>query len=330
MVRALSQRCSGRYTEQRVESPVRYTLFGGRIGTTTHADYLRSFVDFGLWVLAAPIPARVLARLGAPRLLTRYQRCWARAVARTIDMHLDIMGLEHVGDDAYIVTPLHEGLADAMALLHLPMPLRFVLRDEFLDWGPLSGYIRDTGQIVIRPEDGRRAYRTIVREARAAVERGESVVICPQGTILGIETDFQPGAFAVARALYRPILPVVLTGTHRVWEFPFSPRLRRGVRASMRVLPPITADEARCMGRDDLRMEVQHRLKAAALDGAMVPPKHYIPARDGYWDGYAFEIDPSFPELAADVAVHRRKLMESVRPKPGDDPAPLRFNGVHR
>jgi 1-acyl-sn-glycerol-3-phosphate acyltransferase len=96
------------------------------------------------------------------------------------------------------------------------------------------------------------------------------------------------------------------------------------------VLPPIAADEAHSMGRDDLRMDVQHRLKTAALDGAMVPPRHYIPMRDGYWDGYAFEIDPAFPELAADVDVHRRTLMGSVRPKPGDDPAPMRFDGAHR
>ena len=288
-----------------MEPPIRYTLADGRIGTSAFVEYLRTWVEFAIWVVAAPLPARVLARIGAHRTAARYQRWWARRLAGTIDMQLDISGLEHVGDEAYVVTPLHEGLADALALLHLPLPLRFVLRDEFMDWRPLGGYLRDTGQIAVRPENGMQAYRTIVREARAVVGGGESVVICPQGTVLGIETAFQSGAFVLARALKRPILPVALTGTHRVWEFPFSPRLRRGVRVSMRVLPAISAEEVGSLELDDLRLEVQHRLKAMALGPSMAPPRHFVPARDGYWDGYAFEIDPAFPSLAADVAAYR-------------------------
>lgn len=299
--------------EQEAEPPIRYTLFGDRIGTSTVVGYVRSLVGFGLWVLAAPLPARLLARIGAHQWSMRYQRWWAKRLARTVGMRLDISGLEHVGEEAYVVTPLHEGLADAVALLHLPLPLRFVLRDEFIDWRPLGGYLRGTGQIAIRPEDGTQAYRATLRGARAALDQGASVVICPQGTILGVETDFQPGAFAIARALGRPILPVALTGTHRVWEFPFSPRLRRGERASMRVLPPIPPDEVRARSLDDVRLEAQRRIKAAALDGTMAPARHYLPARDGTWDGYAFEIDPTFPELAADVAAHRRRRNASAR-----------------
>lgn len=293
------------------ETPIRYTLFSGRIGAPTRIEYVRSLADVGVWIAAAPLPARLLSRLGARSLSFRYQHWWARGLARAISMQVDITGLEYVGDEAYIVTPLHEGLADALALLHLPLPLRFVLRDEFVDWRPIGGFLQDTGQIVIRPEDGMRAYRTIVRDARASVERGESVVICPQGTILGVETAFQPGAFAIAEALRCPILPVVLTGTHRVWEFPFSPRLRRGMRVSLEVLPPISAANVRAMGRDALRVEVQQRLKSAALDGTRVPPRRYIPARDGYWDGFAFGIDPAFPELAADLEAHREEMVEA-------------------
>ena len=36
------------------------------------------------------------------------------------------------------------------------------------------------------------------------------------------------GAFALARHLGAPLLPVVLTGGHRVWEHPFAPTLRYG------------------------------------------------------------------------------------------------------
>ena len=38
----------------------------------------------------------------------------------------------------------------------------------------------------------------------------------------------------------------------------------------------------------------------------MAPPRRFVPARDGYWDGYAYAIDPDFPELAMEIARHRQ------------------------
>lgn len=291
----------------REEPPIRHTLLGGRVGVPNAPAYLRALAETTFWLGAAPLPARLLWRVGAHRASSRIQQWWARGVARTIDMRVDWQGLDRIDPgEAYIVTPLHEGLADALALLQLPLRLRFVLRDEFEDWPLVGGYLRDTEQVTIRPETGTRAYRHLIHEAHQVFSRGESLVICPQGTILGIEADFHPGAFAVARALGRPILPVALTGTHRVWEFPFSPRLRRGERASVLVLPPIPACEIREREVEKIRLDVQRRLKAAALDGTMVPPRRFIPARDGYWDGFAYEVDSDFPALAADIAAHRK------------------------
>lgn len=215
-------------------------------------------------------------------------------------LRIDWHGLDHIDPrEAYVVMPLHEGLADPLAVLHLPLRLRFVVRDEFVDWPLLGGYLKDSQQIAIRPEDGTRAYRTMLRAAREIFAGGESLVVFPQGSILGIDTAFLPGAFAVARAFQRPILPIALTGSHRVWEYPYNPRIRRGERMSVRVLPPIAESEVCARDTDELRLEVQHRLKAAALDGVMAPPRRFQPARDGYWDGYAYEIDPAFPDLAA-------------------------------
>ena len=34
-------------------------------------------------------------------------------------------------------------------------------------------------------------------------------------------------------------------------------------------------------------------------------PRRYRPEVDGFWDGYAFEIDPAFEEVAQQVAAHR-------------------------
>lgn len=288
------------------EPPICYTLAGGRIGASSLGAYLQTVADAAIWLGAAPLLARLLWRLRARRAAARAQRLWAQGLAHALGLRIEIEGLAHVDpNQAYVVTPLHEGFADILALLRLPLPLRFAVRDELAGWRLLGGYLRDTDQIVIRPEAGARAYRHLRSAAPLVFAAGESLVVFPQGTILGIETDFSAGAFALARACGRPILPIALTGGHRVWEHPYGPRLRRGQRLSLRVLPPIPAAEVAASTTETLRLAVRARLKAAALDGTMAPPRRFVPTRDGYWDGYAYAIDPAFPALAAEIAAHR-------------------------
>lgn len=291
------------------EGAVRYTLLGGRVGVSSRTLYLRTLADGLVWILVVPLAGRLLGRFGRRRWATATQRWWARRLQRALRVEIEWNGVELIDrQERYIVAPLHEGFGDALALLQLPIPLRFVVRDELLDWPLLGPYLRDTGQVAVSPEAGYRAYRTMLRAAPAIFAGGESLVVFPQGAILGIEIAFRRGPVALARALERPILPIALTGSHRVWEFPFAPRLRRGERMSLRVLAPIPAAEVCAQSADDLRRELQRRLSAAALDGVMASPRRFDPARDGYWPGYAYEIDAAFPALAADVAADRASL----------------------
>jgi 1-acyl-sn-glycerol-3-phosphate acyltransferase len=283
-----------------------YLLPGGCISAPSRRLYLRTLLDAALWMGAAPLGVRLLARLGSRALLRTGLRGWARGVRRALRIRLEVEGVEDLDPgERYVVVPLHEGLADAVAMLHLPLRMRFALRDELLGWRVLGPALRAADPIPICPERGVWSYRRLLRGARRAVERGESVVVFAQGTILGIETELQEGAFRLARALERPILPIALTGSHRVWEHAFSPRLRRGERVSLRVLAPVPAAEVRCTPAAELRRAVQARLKASALDGRMAPPRRFVPRRDGYWIGYRFGIDPAFPALAAEVAQAR-------------------------
>ncbi|KKN84868.1 hypothetical protein LCGC14_0285340 [marine sediment metagenome] len=44
--------------------------------------------------------------------------------------------------------------------------------------------------------------------------------------------------------------------------------------------------------------------KVQAIPG----PRHFDPDRDGWWDGYRYEIDPDYPDLAKRVAEHRHTV----------------------
>ena len=80
-------------------------------------------------------------------------RRWARAARRQLGIDEDISGLELVDpDEQYVVAPLHEGFADVLLLAHLPLDLRFVVRDELFEWTWLGRSLKVTNQIMVRPE----------------------------------------------------------------------------------------------------------------------------------------------------------------------------------
>jgi 1-acyl-sn-glycerol-3-phosphate acyltransferase len=108
--------------------------------------------------------------------------------------------------------------------------------------------------------------------------------------LLGLDIGFHPGAFWLAERFRVPLLPVVLTGSHRVWEYPFSPRLRYHQKIRMEVLEPI--DGAHAVAR---MREIERDMKRRALAVDDAPARRYVPDRDGKWEGYSFLVDPDLP-----------------------------------
>jgi 1-acyl-sn-glycerol-3-phosphate acyltransferase len=233
----------------------------------------------------------------------RFAQEWSAEVLDVTNTRLDVVGLENVDPgESYVVASLHESFADALALMQLPLPLAWVARDELADWNRLDAFLETEAAITLSPELPVQAMRTLFAEAPAVFESGRSLVVFPQGTLLGIETAFSAGAFRVADRFRRPLLPVVITGGHRVYEYPFSPLIRFGETIRMEILPPLRP------GRAVMEMPGVERIMREAALSAQPRPRHFRPERDGYWDGYAYEIAPEFAELAADVAAHRRRV----------------------
>ena len=231
-------------------------------------------------------------------------RRWSAELLKTLDVRIQLIGLSNIDPHhAYLVLALHEALIDAPLLLHLPLPMTFVVRADLAAEKPMDRLLGSTPQILIKPE-APSALRVILREAGQLKTRGRSTVMFPQGSVLGVETAFQQGAQVVAKHLDMPVLPVVLAGSHRVWEHPFTSLVRRHQPVHVEVLAPrpiTTVDEYRAL-------EVE--MKRRAIDNTWAPPRRYVPARDGYWDGYRFDIDPGFVELAEQVRRHRRGVAD--------------------
>lgn len=278
-----------------------FGLPGGRLGSSTRREAARLTIGAGRFFGWRARQVARVGRSGDRRALHRREMDWGRDVANFLEIGWDVAGLEHVVPGRRsVVVALHEGFADALALLRLGLDLRFVARDGLAEWPTLGRYLSDSGQLLVAEERPRTSYRTLIKGGAAALDAGEALVVFPQGSILGVETAFWPGAFRLAEKLDAWILPVALSGSHRVWEYPYSPLVRFGQRISMQVLPAL--EPGRAVGQ---ARSIERELKSLALSGEMAPPRRFRPEVDGYWDGYRYEIDPDFPDLAARVARHR-------------------------
>ena len=277
----------------------RYPLPGGRVAVATRREIPRA-----VWVASQLLGTSAYRLIAAGRrpdcaLLHRREKAWARKAVSGLRIDLSIRGLEHIDpDERYVIVSLHEGFVDAVALMHLPLNLSWMVRDELKEWRTLGRYLDATDQVVIEPENVNS--RDMLGATVDTFARGDNLVVFPQGSILGIEVAFCRGAEWLAEKTGRPILPIVLTGSHRVWEYPFSRLVRFGQSIEMEILRPIRPEDA-----EDAMDGVQQQMKQIALSRQRVPPRRYVPERDGFWDGYRFDIDPAFPEVAAEVAAHR-------------------------
>lgn len=241
----------------------------------------------------------------SPELRDRVHKTVSTRLLRHWQVRLEMGGLEHIRAGPYLIAALHEGMADVLCLSQLPLQMRFVARTEIFAWPWVGPIITRLGHVAIDPEQGALSFRPLLRAAREILGGGESLAIFPQGAVPGIEADFQRGTFELAKRLNVPILPVVISGTHRVWEHPHSARLRYGQRVGLRVLAEVSPDQLRNEPLEHLRINLQRRMKAVALGGELPSPRRYDPKRDGYWDGYNFDMDPDFPEVYADFKAHR-------------------------
>lgn len=250
---------------------------------------LGSVAAFRLLVLST----RSLERLD-PEASGRYLVGWSERLFRTLDVRLDIRGLERVGSGPYVIVALHEGFLDVPTLLHLPLRMRFTVREELAEWKTLGRGIAASDQIVLDTTRPRVAYRKLLREGSQIMSSGESVVVFPQGSVLGIEVAFERGAEGLAAYAGVPILPVVITGSHGAWDHPFDTCVEFGRAITMEVLP-----ERQSMSG------LEAEMRALALDGNRAAPRRFDPTVDGWWDDYAFSIAPGFEELRS--AIERRR-----------------------
>jgi 1-acyl-sn-glycerol-3-phosphate acyltransferase len=179
---------------------------------------LRSlFFNVGWYVGSA-----LIAILGAP-ILVLPRRCvvawshfwiafvlgWLRLTCRLTHR---LGGLENLPAGPVIIASKHQSTWETLAFAWLFPNAAIVLKRELM-FIPVVGWaMARAGHIGVERGSGATALRSLVRQAKAAVAEGRSILIFPEGTRtpVGAQPPYHAGTAALYRQLGVPVVPVAL------------------------------------------------------------------------------------------------------------------------
>jgi 1-acyl-sn-glycerol-3-phosphate acyltransferase len=153
------------------------------------------------------VPLRMAARLWAPGLMFG-------AGAK-----LQVEGLQHVDfSQPYVFVANHQSIIDICALFRaLPVPVRFVIKQELAKVPFIGWYARAMGMVFIERGHAREA-ATRLHGVVSIVRGGASLCAFPEGTRSrdGTVGPFKGGAFQVALQAGVPVVPIAISGSGAV------------------------------------------------------------------------------------------------------------------
>ncbi len=218
---------------------------------------------FWLWTIVMAIA--LIPFLAFPRqVLLKGVRFWMEGIQSLlkslVGLEHEVRGLERIPDTPAIFAVKHQSAWETLTL-HLFLPDPAIALKRELTHIPLFGqYTRHAGMIRIDRAQGVRALRSLIKEAEAALARGQSIVIFPEGTRVapGAHRPYHPGVAALYLHLGCPVVPVALNSGLFWGRRSF---VKRPGRITVEILPPIEPG----LTRTGFMAELEQRLEGATL-----------------------------------------------------------------
>jgi 1-acyl-sn-glycerol-3-phosphate acyltransferase len=145
---------------------------------------------------------------------------WGRALCRACGIRIEVTGEAPSGGALLVAN--HRSYVDIPALAALG-PVSFLAKVEVAGW-PVLGWAATQAGTVFVHRDAARSGATALRRIRQLVSEGVAVAVFPEGTTFappGIG-PFRTGAFRLAAALDRPVVPVAIEvgSAEQAWTDP--------------------------------------------------------------------------------------------------------------
>jgi len=170
-------------------------------------------------------------------------RLWARLSLWVAGIDVEVEGRENIPEEKSAVYACNHASQFDIPILYqaLPIQFRFLVKQELFRVPLLGVAMKRSGYIPVDRTGGKAAMRSLM-EAASRVREGTSIVIFPEGTRSpdGRLRPFKVGAMLLAIKVGCPIVPVAISGSHRILP-KGSLRVRPGRKVKVRIGPPIQA-----------------------------------------------------------------------------------------
>src|SRR5262245_34810363 len=164
-----------------------------------------------VWAVTRPFDRRL-------RALHQFTCFWASLYTWTNPAWpVEVFGRDRIRrDEAYVMVANHLSLLDILVLFRLFVHYKWVSKIENFRIPCIGWNMRLNGYIELRRGD-RASVMQMIRQCLATLEQGNSIMMFPEGTRspTGRMRAFKTGAFEIALAAKRPILPIAIEGTAR-------------------------------------------------------------------------------------------------------------------
>ena len=177
------------------------------------------------------------------------------------NIHMEVTGLENLPEeDGFLIYANHQGLFDCVALVYsCPRPLAAVCKKE-LKGIPFVQQVIDCTKSFLMDRDDARQSLGVIQEVTKEVAGGRNYVIFPEGTRSregNKVQEFHAGSFRAAIKAKKPVVPVAVIDTHKVFDAKGS----GPVHAQLHYLPPIMPEEFEGMKAQELCDMVKARIE---------------------------------------------------------------------
>ncbi len=145
---------------------------------------------------------------------------WAKLniwlLAKICDLHLEVEGKEHIGEEPAVIICKHQSAWETLALQAVFPPQVWVLKRELL-WIPFFGWgLASLSPIAIDRKAGRKALSQVIEQGLDRLSSGAWVVVFPEGTRVapGRMGKFGIGGARLAVDTGYPVIPVAHDAGH--------------------------------------------------------------------------------------------------------------------
>ena len=170
------------------------------------------FVAWTALVLLTYWPLRPFPRAYARKTI----RLWGIGVRAglkgLVGLDFEIRGRQNIPAEPVIFASKHQSAWDTAFFGLIADKPAFILKRELLSIPLWEAYARRCGAIVVDRAGGAGALKQMVRDCQAALDRGQSIIIFPEGTRTapGQVLPYQPGVAALYARTGAPVVPVAL------------------------------------------------------------------------------------------------------------------------